>query len=134
MYRCPNFNFLFTIGFVTLKSKYQNILKYFPKDFYQSLQVLQDQLTDDHLCAILNCSDSDSANKLILDCLIDATKSEDDLLDQLDRLTDASPDLKHTISELRKGSYLMYMHTYVCTYVHYVRTYIKTDNLCSVGI
>ena len=95
----------FSLGFVTLidKSKYQNMLKYFPKDFCQSLQVLQDQLTDDHLCAVLNCSDSDSANKLILDCLIDATKSEDDLLDQLDRLTDASPDLKHTISELRKG-------------------------------
>ena len=49
---------------------------------------------------------------MILDYLIDAIKSEDDLLnlyELLDRLTDVSPNLKHLINELRKGiTYYVY--------------------------
>ena len=43
---------------------------------------------------------------MILDYLIEPLKDERDLLDlcdQLDRLTDISPNLKHVITELRKG-------------------------------
>ena len=58
------------------------------------------------MCKILSCPSIDTANKMILDYLIGSMKDDVDLLDlcdQLDRLTDISPDLKHVIAELRKG-------------------------------
>ena len=58
------------------------------------------------MCHVLNCSSCHTANKMILDCLLDSMKCKEDLLDlcdQLDRLTDISPGLKHLINELRQG-------------------------------
>ena len=59
---------------------------------------------------------------MILDCLIDKLKLREDVFDlcnQLDRLTDISPDLKHLINDLRKGyndkiysNITMYVHSY----------------------
>ena len=86
--------------------KYEEILECFPKDFHQSLQKLQDKLSDDQICTILSCSSSYTANKMILDVLIDRMKCKEDLLDlcdQLDRLTDISPGLHHHIYEIRQG-------------------------------
>ena len=94
------------LDFSVLKSHYKEILKCFPKDSLQSLNKLQDVLSDDQICAILNCSTSHTANKMILDCLIDKLKFKEDmflLCNQLDGLTDISSDLKHLINELRKG-------------------------------
>ena len=94
------------LDFSLLKSKYHEILKCLPKDFHQSLQKLQDKFSDDQICTILNCPSSPTANKMIFDCLIDNMKCREDLLDlcdQLDRLTDISPNLKHIMTELRKG-------------------------------
>ena len=45
-----------------------------------------------------------------LGCLIEAIENKDDLLclcDELDGLVHVSPDLKHLISELRKGKYIL---------------------------
>ena len=92
--------------FHLLKSLYNKILKCFPKDSLQSLEKLQDALSDNQICAILNHLDSHTANKMILDCLIDKMKFREDifdLCDQLDRLTDITPDLKCLTDELRKG-------------------------------
>ena len=89
--------------------KYEEILKCFPEDFLQSLQKLQDKLSDDQICNILDCSSSHTANKMILDDLIDHIKCKEDLLDlcdQLDRLTDISPGLHHHIDEIRQGCLL----------------------------
>ena len=86
--------------------KYEEILECFPKEFHQSLQKLQDKLSDDQICTVLNCSSSHTANKMIIDFLIDNMKCKEDLLDlcdQLDRLTDISPDLQHHINEIRQG-------------------------------
>ena len=94
------------LGFNILKSKYKEILKRFPKDFCESIHKLKHKLSDDQICSILKCSSFDTANKMILDYLIEPLKDEGDLLDlcdQLDRLTDISPNLKHVITELRKG-------------------------------
>ena len=100
------FNITYCTEFILLKSHYKEILKCFPKDSLQSLAKLQDKLSDDHICAILNCSDSYTTNKMILDCLIDKMKCKEDmfnLCDQQSRLTDISPNLTNLISKLRKG-------------------------------
>ena len=97
--------------FHLLKSLYKEILKCFPKDSLQSLEKLQDTLSDTQICAVLNHSDSHTANKMILDCLIDKIKFREDifdLCDQLDKLTDLTPDLKYLTDELRKG-YISYV-------------------------
>ena len=113
------------LDFSLLKSHYKEILKCFPKDSLQSLAKLQDKLSDDQICAILNCSNSHTANKMTLNCLIDKLKCKEDMCDQLSSLTDISPNLTNLISKLRKGYWLMYvmlsvnifLHTYVYTYV-----------------
>ena len=106
------------LDFHLLKLKYKEILECFPKNFHQSLQKLQDKLSDDQMCTILNSSTPDIANKMILDCLIDRIKCREDLLDlcdQLDRLTDISPGVKCLINEIRQGCCLCtYILTYVC--------------------
>ena len=107
------FNFSwYYIGFSMLKSKYKEILKYFPNDFYKSIHKLQHKLSDEQIRIILSCPTADAANKMILDCLIDGLKDDKDLpefCDQLNLLTDISPDLKHVITELRKG-FNLYVH------------------------
>ena len=110
---------IYVIDFDLLKLKYKEILEYFPKDFYQTLQKLQDKLSDDQICTILNCSSSQIANKMILDYLIDSMKCREDLLDlcdQLDRLTDISPSLQNLIDEIRQGTYIVVI--YVCIYIY----------------
>lgn len=96
----------FVLDFSLLKSKYKDILKCLPQDFRKSLQKLQDKLSDDQICSILSCTSSQSANNMILDCLIDRLKCREDMLDlcdQLDRLSDGAPELKQHINELMKG-------------------------------
>ena len=91
---------------VDFELKYKEMLECFPKDFHQSLQKLEDKLSDDQMCTILNCSTPHIANKMILDYLLDSMKCREDLLDlcdQLDRLTDNSPSLQHLINEIRQG-------------------------------
>ena len=95
-----------SLDFHLLETLYKEILKCFPKESLQSLEKLQDALSNDQICAVLNCSNSHSANKMILDCLIDKMKFREDvfdLCDQLDKLTDVTPDLKYLTDELRKG-------------------------------
>ena len=105
--------YCFILDFDLLKLKYKEILECFPKDFYQTLQKLQDKLSDDQICTILNCSSSHIANKMILDCLIDSMKCRKDLLDlcgQLNRLADISPSLQNLINEIRQGSCNLHMY------------------------
>ena len=94
------------LDFGFLKSNFKKIAKCLPKDIGQSVQKLEDKLSDSQISSILECSCPHIANKMILDCLINNMKCKEDLLDlcdQLDRLTDISPDLKHLIDELRIG-------------------------------
>ena len=115
-YACNCIHFFIILGFSILKSKYKEILKYFPKDFYKSIHKLQHKLSDDQIRIILSCSNIDTTNKMILDCLIEGLKDDKDLVelcDQLNLLTDISPDLKHVITELRKG-FNLHIHMYNC--------------------
>ena len=98
-----------SLDFCLLKTLYKEIFNCFPKDSLLSLEKLQDALSDVQICAILNCSNSQNANKMILDCLIDKMKFREDIFDlcnQLDKLTDITPDLKCLTNELRKGCVL----------------------------
>lgn len=76
-----------------------------PGDYQQTLHKLQDTLTDEQMCNVLNCTNSDSANKMILDYLMASLKCKEDILDlydQLEKLTN-SPNLLHIIRHLREG-------------------------------
>ena len=50
------------------------ILKYLPDDYMNTLDILQDHLNDDCICAVLSSPDInvETANKLMLDCLIES--------------------------------------------------------------
>ena len=116
------------------------ILKCFPKDSLQSLAKLQDVLSDDQICAILNCSDSHTANKMILDCLINKMNCKEDvfnLCDQLNRLTDISPNLTNLISKLRKGYWLIYVRNIICEFIStfvYIYVYVCGGALVNVSV
>ncbi|XP_065885308.1 uncharacterized protein [Dysidea avara] len=90
--------------FTLLKTKYNDILRSFPGDHQETLAKLLDKFTDDQICEVLNCTDADSANKVMLDFLINNIKCREDLLDfcdQLDKLT-YSLNLLHIVKEFRK--------------------------------
>ena len=109
-YSTHEFNVI-SLDFCLLKTLYKEILECFPKDSLRSLEKLQDTLSDVQICAVLNCANSHRANKMILDFLIDKMKYREDifdLCDQLDKLTDLTPDLKCLTDELRKG-YINYV-------------------------
>ena len=91
--------------FALLKATYIDILRSFPEDYQQTLGKLQDRFTDEQICKVLKCTSTGSANKMMLDYLINNIKSREDLLDfcdQLDKLT-YSLSLLHVVKELRKG-------------------------------
>jgi len=96
-----------------LRSKYFDILRCFPKNQYSTLERLIDKLSDDVVCEVLSCTHPLTANKKILDHLIDKMKCKEDLLDfcnHLDNLND-SPILSNALGELRKGIVLAFVET-----------------------
>ena len=102
----PYVVYVVQLDFAVVKSKYAEIIQLLPKNFEQTLERLQVHLSDDQICSALSCSSSYASNKLILDYLIHKMKRKEDLLDlydQLDRLTDVSPNLTQLLNELRKG-------------------------------
>lgn len=115
----------YLLDFGLLKSNYEKILKCLPKDIHQSVQKLEDKLSAAQMCSIIECSIPHIANKMILDCLIEKMNCKEDLLDlcdQLDRLSDISPDLKQLINKLRIGCYTYYVHMYLHNYLFQMTT------------
>ena len=94
-----------------VRSKYDAILQSMPIDYERTLQVLQDSLTDEQICAILNTSGYSSANKKILDCMIERMSHTGDLLhlcDQLEQIMTASSDsttVATVISQLKASKH-----------------------------
>ena len=81
-----------------------------------TLECLQDYLTDDCICVVLESSNADTANKLMLDCMISKLTCKENLLDFFDQLEEITGEhnLASTINELRQGTYI---RTYVpCAY------------------
>ena len=83
---CP-----FTISdFVQLRTYYHTILNLMPGSYKQSLAILQNYISDDEICMILSSSDSTTANKIILDSLIERMSCGEELLDLCDQLESIS--------------------------------------------
>ena len=84
------------IGMELFKSRYSDILQSLSNDYEQTLDIIQDELTDDQICSVLSCSEPTTANKLILDSLIEKAKCRADLLqlcNQLQQIMPSSPGL-----------------------------------------
>ena len=85
-----------------------------PGNHEQSIGKLQNYISDDQICMILSSSNSTTANKMILDCLIERMSCREDLLDLCDQLEtiSTSHQLNMLISEIRSGGYLW--REYIC--------------------
>ena len=96
---------MYITDFTVLKAHYDTILHLMPDDYELTVGELQDYISVDQICAILSSSNSTSANKIILDCLIERMSCREELLDlchQLENIT-TSHDMKIVINEIRLG-------------------------------
>ena len=98
------------IDFSKLKVHYHTILRLMPDDYESTVGKLLNYISDDQICAILSSSNSTTANKIILDCLIERMNSKEALLDLCDQLENvvALKNLKITIDEIRSGKFNLY--------------------------
>ena len=74
-------------------------------NYEQSVGKLENYISDDQICMILSSSDPSTANKIMLDCLIERMSCREELLDLCDQLETISTahQLTMVISEIRSG-------------------------------
>ncbi|XP_065894224.1 uncharacterized protein [Dysidea avara] len=91
--------------FAPLETHYHTILELMPDNYEQSVGKLQNYISDDQICMILSSSNSTTANKIILDCLIERMSCREELLDLCDQLETitTSHQFRMVISEIRSG-------------------------------
>lgn len=80
-----------------------------PDNYEQSIAKLQNYFSDEQICTILYCTSHVTANKLILDYLIERMSCKEDQLDfcdQLEKIATSSDELKFIIQRLRAGAYV----------------------------
>ena len=82
-----------------------------PDNYEQSVGKLQNYISDDQICMILSSSNSTTANKIILDCLIERMSRKKELLDLCDQLETISTShhLMMVISEIKSGRYSIFV-------------------------
>jgi len=103
-----------------VKSKYKDILQLMPKDYENTLDIVQESLSDDQICAVLSSSDYYCANKIILDNLLErAMKTGNNLnlfdqLEELAKLSDNQEQFVDVIKELRAGKFIRCMYYCKC--------------------
>lgn len=91
--------------FALLREHYHTIIELMPENYQETAQALINFISDDQICSILCCSNSTTANKMILDCLIEKMSRREELFnlcDQLQRIS-TSQQLKAVISEIRSS-------------------------------
>ena len=96
---------MYITDFTVLKAHYHTILHLMPDEYELTIGKLQDYISIDQICAILSSSNSTSANKIILDYLIERMSCTEELLDlchQLENIT-TTHDMKVVINEIRLG-------------------------------
>ena len=107
-YRQCSLNYICLPGFAQLKAHYHMILQLMPDNYEQSVGKLQNYISDDQICMILSSSNSTTANKIILDCLIERMSCREELLDlcgQIESIS-ASEQLNTLIKEIRSGEHI----------------------------
>ena len=84
-----------------------------PDNYEQSVGKLQNYISDDQICMILSSSNSTTANKMILDCLIERMSCREELLDLCDQLESISTShqLDMLISEIKSSRYFKFTAT-----------------------
>ena len=95
-------------GLQLLTSNYQVILQSLPMDYENTLNLLQNYLTDDQLCQILSSSNYSTANKIILNSLIEKFKESVNIPELCKKLEliaslSTSKQLSSIVNELKKG-------------------------------
>ncbi|XP_065894137.1 uncharacterized protein [Dysidea avara] len=102
----PPRNIVLNKDFTQLKTRYHSILQLMPDNYEQSVGMLLNYISDDQICMILSSSNSTTANKIILDCLIERMSCREELLDLCDQLETitASQQLKMMINEIRSDA------------------------------
>ena len=97
--------FTYVTDFTELKAHYHNILHLMPDDYELTVGKLQNYISFDQICDILSSNNSATANKLILDNLIERMSYREELLDLCDQLESitTSHDMKIVINDLRLG-------------------------------
>ena len=84
------------------------ILQSLPMDYENTLNLLQNYLTDDQLCQILSSSNYSTANKIILNSLIEKFKESVNIPELCKKLEliaslSTSKQLSSIVNELKKG-------------------------------
>ena len=76
-----------------------------------TLECLQDYLTDDCICAVVENTNVGLANKMMLDCMISKLTCKEDLLDFFDQLKEIknADTMTSIVNELLQGSLFMYV-------------------------
>ena len=96
---------MYTTDFTELRTNYHAILHLMPDDYELTIGKLQNYISFDQICVVLSSNSPATANKIILDHLIERMSCREELLDlcdQLDSIT-TSHDMKMIINELRLG-------------------------------
>ena len=92
-----------------VRSKYDDIVQSLPHNYEETLQAVQDHLSDSQICDVLSSPNYTSANKILLSYLVEKVKYAADVLNfcnQLEKITPLLSDnqsLVSIISELRTG-------------------------------
>ena len=99
---------VYITGLQLLISQYQVILQSLPVDYENTLNLLQNYLTDEQLCQILNSPNYNAANTVILDCLIEKFKESVDVSELCKKLEliaslSTSKQLSSIVRELKAG-------------------------------
>ena len=97
--------FFLSLDLHILKHNYAFLLRSLPETHLSTLECLQDYLTDDCICAVVESTNVSLANKMMLDCIISKLTCKEDLLDffdQLEKINNAH-NLASTVNELRQG-------------------------------
>ena len=80
-----------------------------PDKFVLTLGALQECVSDEKMCAVLNSENSTIANKIILDCLIEQVNCKDDVFNLCNQLfkINKSKEMETVIEKIRTGTYIL---------------------------
>jgi len=83
-----------------------------PTDYEQTVGKLQNFITDDEICAILCSGTTKSANKLIVDCLVNRMQSKEHLLELCNQLELVCPsqDMHAITEDIKSGTHIHGTH------------------------